>query len=223
LLYFVVSNSYRGKDRGVANLPGDRKTEVVRRRYDRVAPFYDAVLKHAPILWWQMLWSKVEGESILEVGVGTGMSFQFYPPATEITAVDFSAKMLARARAKAIEGNVKVSLLEMDVQDLKLADNAFDAVAASLVFCSVPHPVLGLTEVRRVCRSGGKVVLLEHVISRNRAAALLMNLLNPLAFWLVGDNINRDTVRDVRESGLKVENVTEFGGGIFRLIEARKN
>jgi len=79
-----------------------------------------------------------------------------------------------------------------------------------------------LMEVKRVCKPEGKVVLLEHVLSENRIAAWLMNLFNPLAFWLVGDNINRKTVRDVIDSGLTVERITELAAGIFKLIEARK-
>jgi len=75
--------------------------------------------------------------------------------------------------------------------------------------------------VKRVCKSGGKVVLIEHVLSGNPAAAWLMNLLNFLGFWLVGDNINRETVKDVINSGLVVEQVTDFAGGIFKLIEAK--
>jgi hypothetical protein len=49
--------------------------------------------------WWELLWSKVEGNKILEVGVGTGKSFPFYPPGAEVTAIDFSIRMLVRARA----------------------------------------------------------------------------------------------------------------------------
>ncbi|MBI4267986.1 MAG: class I SAM-dependent methyltransferase [Chloroflexi bacterium] len=201
----------------------DKTTEAVKRRYDRYAPFYDLIVGRFPDRWWKLLWSKVEGKKILEVGVGTGKSFLFYPPDAELTAVDFSTKMLARARAKAEKHNVHVRLQEMDIENLKFEDNAFDTVVASLVFCSAPHPVLALMEVKRVCKPGGKVVLLEHVLSQNRTVAGLMNLFNPLAFWLVGDNINRRTVQDVVDSGLVVEEVTKLGAGIFKLIEARKN
>ncbi|OGO20498.1 MAG: hypothetical protein A2144_03070 [Chloroflexi bacterium RBG_16_50_9] len=197
-------------------------TEAVKRRYNRIAPFYDLIVGRAPDRWWELLWSGVEGKKILEVGVGTGKSFPFYPPNIEVTAIDFSAKMLSRARGKARKLDVKVRLLEMDIQNLEFADNTFDTVAASLVFCSVPQPVRGLMEVRRVCKPEGKVVLVEHVLSKNQIAAQLMNLFNPLVFWLVGDNINRKTVQDVTESGLTVEHVIELAAGIFKLIEARK-
>jgi len=200
----------------------DKITETVRRRYNRVAPLYDFFIERAPDEWWDLLWSKTEGKSILEVGVGTGKSFPFYPSGAEITAIDFSDGMLSRARAKARKHDVNTRLLEMDVQCLEFDDNTFDTIAACFVFCSVPHPVPGLTEVKRVCKPGGKVILLEHILSENKTLAWLMNLFNPLAFWLIGDNINRETVCDVREGGLIVERVTDLSAGIFKLIEARK-
>jgi ubiquinone/menaquinone biosynthesis C-methylase UbiE len=203
-------------------VPVDKITEAVKRRCNRIAPFYDLLVGRAPDKWWELLWSKVEGNKILEVGVGTGKSFPFYPPGAEVTAIDFSIRMLVRARAKAQKHGVKVRLLEMDVQNIEFEDNMFNTVVASLVFCSVPCAVRGLMEVNRVCKPGGGVVLLEHVLSENCIAARLMNLFNPLVFWLVGDNINRKTVQDVADSGLAVEHVAELAAGIFKLIEAKK-
>ncbi|GAI32981.1 unnamed protein product, partial [marine sediment metagenome] len=77
---------------------------------------------------------------------------------------------------------------QMDVQDLEFQDNTFDSIAASFVFCSVPDPVRGLTELERVCKPGGKVVLLEHVLSANRVLAWLMNLINPIVVRTMGPN-----------------------------------
>jgi ubiquinone/menaquinone biosynthesis C-methylase UbiE len=172
--------------------------------------------------WRGLLWSKVEGTRILEVGVGTGKNSSYYPSDAEITAVDFSNRMLKRAKDKASKQKVKVHLQQMDVQNLKFEDNTFDTVVASFVFCSVPDPVRGLMEVERVCKPGGKVVLLEHVLSANRIVAWLMNLANPLVVRMVGANINRQTVANVTKNGLVVEQITDLGAGIFKLIEARK-
>ncbi len=201
-------------------------TEVTRKRYNRVAPLYDLmegfIERSRYGRWRDLLWSRAEGTNILEVGVGTGKNFPYYPEGTEITAVDFSDKMLSRARRKAEVSGIEVRLKQMDVQNLEFEDNTFDTVAASFVFCSVPDPVRGIKEVERVCRPGGKVVLLEHVLSANRILAWLMNVYNPLVVRIVGANINRRTVDNVDKSGLKIENITNLAAGIFLLIEARK-
>jgi len=204
----------------------DKATEAGRKTYDRIAPLYDfmevLVERSRYSKWREILWSKVEGTKILEVGVGTGKNFPYYPSDAEITAIDFSEKMLSRAKKKARDFGTRVQLNQMDVQALEFEDNTFDTVLGSFVFCSVPDPIKGLQEVGRVCKPGGKVVLLEHVLSANRFIAWLMNLANPIVARLMGPNINRRTVENVANSSLKVEKVTDLAAGIFKLIEARK-
>ena len=203
-----------------------RATERARKRYNRTAIFYDlmesGMEKMRFSAWRSLLWSKAEGKRVLEVGVGTGKNFPYYPPGTDIVAVDFSDRMLARARKRAAIGNVKVGLHLMDIQRLEFPDNSFDTVVAVFVFCSVPDPVLGLTEIWRVCKPGGKVLLLEHVLSEKRALRLIMNLAAPLVVRATGANINRRTVANVNRSGLVIEKVTDLAGDIVKLIEARK-
>ena len=208
-------------------MPASKKnTDATQKRYDRIAPLYDLmevlVERSRYAKWREMLWRRVEGEQILEIGVGTGKNFPYYPAAAEITAVDFSDRMLHRARRKAERETVDVRLVQMDVRHLEFADGTFDTAVATFVFCSVPDPVLGLLEVERVCRPGGKVILLEHVLSANRLLAWWMNLVSPLVSGTMGSHINRRTVDNVGRSGLAVEQVTDLAFGIFKLIEARK-
>jgi len=203
-----------------------KNTEVARKRYDRIATFYDfvegLVERSRYSTWRRFLWNKVEGKKILEVGVGTGKNFAYYPANAEITAIDFSKKMLRRAQGKASSQAIKVDLQLMDVQNMSFANTTFDTVVATFVFCSVPDPIKGLMEIKRVCKPEGKVLLLEHVLSANPILARLMNLTNPAVVRIMGPNINRKTVDNVTKSGLKVEQVTDLAAGIFKLIEARK-
>ena len=204
----------------------NKATRIAKKRYNRLAPVYDfmegIVERSGYSKWREILWSKVEGSNILEIGVGTGKNFPCYPEDAEITAIDFSDKMLSRGKEKAEKQGVNVRLQQMDAQNLEFEDDTFDTVVASFVFCSVPDPIRGLMEVERVCKRGGKVLLLEHVLSANRILAWLMTLANPVVVRIVGANINRRTVENVVKSGLSVEQVTDLAAGIFKLIEARK-
>jgi len=173
--------------------------------------------------WRRLLWSKVESSRVLEIAVGTGKNFPYYPADAEITAVDFSEKMLEHAKKRASRQTVKVDLRQMDVQNLEFEDNTFDTVAATFVFCSIPDQFRGIKEVKRVCKPGGKVVILEQDLSSNRILGWLLNLANPLLVRMTGANFNRRPVDNVAKSGLSVEQITNLWGGRFKLIEARKS
>lgn len=199
---------------------------TIRQRYDRIAPYFDGIEAMMEGLffrtWRKRLWQAAEGPHILEVGVGTGKNFEFYPPGAEITAIDFSPKMLEQAKRKQARKHIAVNLDLMDVQSLDYASNSFDTVLCSFVFCSVPLPVKGLKELHRVCKPGGRVILLEHVLSSRPLLAGLMNLLNPLVVRLVGANINRNTVKNVQACGFSHVRVDERSGDVVKLIEAVK-
>jgi len=198
----------------------------IRQRYDRLAPYFDGIEAMMEGLffrsWRKRLWAAVEGQHILEVGVGTGKNFDFYPAGASVTAIDFSPKMLEQARHKKARKQANVELELMDVQSLHYASNSFDTVAASFVFCSVPAPMKGLKELHRVCKPGGRVILLEHVISSNPVLAGIMNLLNPLVVALVGANINRNTVKNVQACGFSHVRVDQRSGDLIKLIVAIK-
>lgn len=201
------------------------ETETIKKRYDRIAPIFDAMEGMMEKLlfrvWRQRLWNKVETGKILEVGVGTGKNFPYYPAGAEMTAIDFSAAMLDRAKHKTAPQAQPILRL-MDVQQLDFPDNSFDTVVGTFVFCSVPQPLQGLREVRRVLKPGGRLLLLEHVQSSHRVQAALMHFINPLVVYLVGANINRNTVDNVRLSGFAEVTVDPVSSDIIKLIEARK-
>jgi ubiquinone/menaquinone biosynthesis C-methylase UbiE len=199
---------------------------AIKKKYDRIAPYFEALeaimeglfFKH----WRKKLWAKLEGYHVLEIGVGTGKNFDFYPIDVRMTAVDFSAAMLKQAGFKKERKAIAVELSLMDVQSLKYADNSFDSVIGSFVFCSVPLPLKGLKELYRVCKPGGQVLLLEHVVSSKPMVAKIMNFVNPVFVGLVGANINRNTIKNIKACGFSSVRVDERSGDIIKLIEARK-
>lgn len=183
-------------------------TDRVRDRYDRISTYYD--LMEFPLekiifsRWRRRVFDTVDGVSILEVGVGTGKNFDFYPVDKSITAIDFSKRMMGKARKKADNKGMKVHLEPMDVQDLQFEDQSFDTVLATFVFCSVRDPIKGLEETKRVCKKGGKVVLLEHVRPATKLLKRVFDLLNPVTVKLIGANINRNTVSNMKRAGLHI-------------------
>ena len=203
-------------------MKGDEATSLTQKRYDRQAGLFD--FWEAPIealgfkRLRKRLWSEVHGARILEVGVGTGKNLPYHPEGSRRVAVDLSPGMLRRAARKADRLGRDVDLVLADAQRLPFRDGAFDAAAATFVFCSVPDPVLGLREVRRVLRQEGSVHLMEHVRSRNPIMGKLMDLVNPVAVRLMGANINRDTVGNVARAGIAAGSVESRGLGIVKLI-----
>lgn len=197
------------------------RTEDIRRRYDRISRVYDLFEKPMEIMalkkWRVEIMKDLKGK-VLEVGVGTGKNIEFYPDGTDITAIDFSPKMLEKARSKAEKLNKIVDLKLMDVQSLDFSDNTFDTVFTTCVFCSVPEPVKGLMEIRRVCKSGGRVIMIEHVRSEKKALGLVMDIFNPLVVNLYGANINRRTVDNIGKAGFTKVEVSNLYGDIVKKI-----
>lgn len=144
--------------------------------------------------------NKAKGQ-VLEVGVGTGANLALYPDRIiSLIGVDFSIEMLkiAKTKAKTINPPFPIELLDVDIQDLPFADNTFDSIVSTCVFCSVPNPIKGLKELKRVCKPEGRILMLEHMRSDNKLAGTVMDLLNPLTVNLWGANINRDNEKHSR-------------------------
>jgi ubiquinone/menaquinone biosynthesis C-methylase UbiE len=201
-------------------------TETTRRRYQRLSAFYgvmEALAERRYHPWRKQLWSQVNGASVLEVGVGTGKNMSYYPSGSRITAIDLTPGMLARAekQMQRLGLQSRVELRLGDIQSLDFPDSSFDTVLATFVFCSVPDPILDLQEMKRVVKPGGKILLLEHMRSSNPALGRIMDWFNPLVVRMMGANINRQTVDNVRQAGLKIECIEELDTlGIFKMIIA---
>lgn len=198
-------------------------TQVTQHRYERIARRYDGMQKFAEKVfapWRKVLWSRVKGKKILEVGVGTGKNFEYYPAGRDIIGIDLTRGMLDIAREKARHQDREVYLREADVQALPFFNQVFDTVIATFVFCSVPDPVKGFQEIKRVLKTGGQVLLLEHMRPNSRVLGKLFDLINPLVSWLMGANINRRTLENIQGAGLHFRLVEDLGWrGMFCLIE----
>jgi phosphatidylethanolamine/phosphatidyl-N-methylethanolamine N-methyltransferase len=164
------------------------ETDFVRRVYQQIAAVYDYTFGptlHAGRLQAIQRMRIDPGSNVLEVGVGTGINAALYPPDCLVTGIDLSSKMLAKAQVRlARKGVSNVRLLEMDATNLTFADNSFDIVYAPYVISVVPNPVAVAREMHRVCRPGGRIVVLNHFRSRSRIGAWLERAIAPVTPYL---------------------------------------
>ena len=125
------------------------------------------------------------GDRVLEVGVGTGINAALFPSDCSVTGVDFSSSMLEKARERiARKGVQNFRLLQMDAANMKFADDTFDIVYAPYVISVVPDPVAVTREMYRVCRPGGRIVILNHCRSKSRVGAWLERMIAPATLYL---------------------------------------
>ena len=199
---------------------GDSTAE---RRYDRIARVYDwmefPMEKMAMQEWRKKLFSHLEGQSLLEAGVGTGKNLAYYRPGKTVTAIDTSKGMLVRARKRASRLGQPVSILKMDVQALQFRGGSFDSAVSTFVFCSVSDPLKGLEELRRVLKPKGKAYFLEHVRPRGFRGRIF-DLLAPLFVRIMGANINRDTVKNIQRAGFRILLEENLFSDIFKFVIA---
>jgi phosphatidylethanolamine/phosphatidyl-N-methylethanolamine N-methyltransferase len=121
------------------------------------------------------------GERILEVGVGTGLTLEHYPASCEVTGIDLSSGMLEKARARVGElGLDHVRLALMDAGNMTFDDDSFDTVVAAYVVTAVPDHQQLMSEMVRVCRSGGRIIMLNHFSNGNPILGAIERKISPL-------------------------------------------
>src|SRR5579859_2242327 len=159
------------------------ENDFVANVYEKLASVYDImfgpVLHPGRVDAIQRMGIK-PGDRVLEVGVGTGINAALYPRDCSVTGIDLSAPMLEKARDRIARKGVRnVQVMEMDAADLKFADNTFDIVYAPYVISVVPDPVAVTREMRRVCRPGGRIIILNHFLSSNSMVARVERVISP--------------------------------------------
>jgi ubiquinone/menaquinone biosynthesis C-methylase UbiE len=168
----------------------------------------------------KQLMSMAHGK-ILDVACGTGLNFAMFPGTSEIIAIDLSPRMLEIAQQKAAVLNLNVQGKVMDAQKLEFPNGSFDTVTSSLSTCTFPDPVQALREMKRVCRDGGLILLLEHGHSSMQWLANYQDR-NVLKHYQqhAGCRWNQDPLDLVSAAGLKILNSKRFGLGLFYSIVA---
>jgi SAM-dependent methyltransferase len=144
---------------------------------------------------------------VLEIGAGTGLNLRHYPDGVRLVLSEPDAGMLARLRRRAPAG---VRVVPSPAESLWFPDASFDAVVSTLVLCTAPEPEEALAEIVRVLRPGGRLVLMEHVLSDSpRLAARQRRWAGPWAGFAAGCRCDQDTAWLLRAAGFDVTGLRE--------------
>lgn len=180
------------------------------RLFDRQAQSYEKRRKNLQLASERRRLLRHATGKVLEVSVGAGNNFPFYPSDVHVTAVDFSSKMIEKAAEAAKEYSLSCELVISDVESLDFSENSFDTVVSTLSLCAYENPNQVLSNLQLWLKPGGKILLLEHGISSNPIYAWLQHRLDRLSVKFVGCHQDRDILKMVREAGIIIEQMEQM-------------
>jgi ubiquinone/menaquinone biosynthesis C-methylase UbiE len=203
----------------------ERETERVRAvqdkqasKYDRQISFFERILFGEGRAW---VCSQARGR-VLELACGTARNLPFYRSDVELTGIELSPQMLAIGLQRARQLGRLADLRLGDAQALDLPDGSFDTVTCTLGFCTVPDTGAAAAEAFRVLRSGGQLLLLEHVRSPAPLVRGCQRLLDPLAVRFEADHLLRDPLDYLPGVGFEIDEVQRSKWGIVERLRAHK-
>ncbi|CAM3169204.1 methyltransferase domain-containing protein [Filibacter tadaridae] len=157
---------------------------------------------------------------VLEIDSGTGVNFPFYEHAIQVDAIEPNPLMSNQSLVAIQNACIPIELHTVSAEELPFADNTFDSVVATLVFCTIPEPAKALQEIRRVSKKGAKLLLFEHVRMDQKLLGKAQDLLNPLwARVADGCQLNRNTLDLLKQSGFTITKVDSYYKDLFLYIE----
>lgn len=159
---------------------------------------------------------------VLEVAIGTGLNLEHYPPDVALTGIELSPAMLAIARRRADDLYRPVKLRVGDAESLDIPSATFDTVVCTFSLCAIPDHRNALTEMARVLRPGGVLLLADHVSSSVPVLRVGQRVLELVTVPLGGEHFLRRPVEHVRAAGFRIERHDRFAAGIVERLAARK-
>lgn len=211
-----------GKGTAVAAIQQD--PQRLRRYWDKQSRHYDRQMNLAERLFGDTrswLCQQATGD-VLEVAVGTGLNLRHYPDDVRLTGIDLSPEMLAQARARTDAAPAALTLDTGNAQSLDFADESFDTVLCAFSLCAVPDDRAALSEMWRVLRPGGMLLLADHVVSTALPVRALQAAAELVTIPMAGENYRRRPVIHVRSLGFTVESRERFRLGAIERLVARK-
>ncbi len=187
-----------------------------------IPKLYDAAMRPFEKSRFYQIRAAIAGNAqgkVLEIGSGTGVNFPFYKKAALVKAIEPDRGMRKQSEKRAANAKVPIQLYDAKAEELPFAADEFDAVVATLVFCTIPEPEQALREIRRCARKGAKIYFFEHVRMDQKPIGTIQDAVTPLWKKVAGGcHLNRDTLQLIRKSGLTVTDVKPMYGGLFLAI-----
>jgi ubiquinone/menaquinone biosynthesis C-methylase UbiE len=208
--------------------PAENTEQAITTNHNRFAAYYERLSRsRSERIFMGPLRKEVIAQAqgvVLEIGAGNGLNFALYNPeqVERVEALEPDSAMLRYARERLNTARVPITITQAPVEALPFADETFDSAVATLVFCSVRDPMRGLSEIRRVLKPGGILLLLEHVRAQGAFAQQIQNIITPVNKRLAGNcHWNRDTERSVINADFEIESRRDVRGGVQRMIVVR--
>lgn len=190
-------------------------------RYDKSIGFFERRVFGTQHRSWAC--SQATGKT-LEVAVGTGLNLSLYPPDVDLTGIDLSPEMLSIARTRARESGIDVDLQVGDAHALSFEDETFETVVCTYSLCNIPDPRLALTEMHRVLRAKGHLILVDHVKSDSLPVFWIQKCIEFFSRRLEGEHMTRRPLNLVRGVGFTVVSAERLGrAGIVERVVAVKD
>ena len=213
-----MTNGLSPEERARGNEHQRRQYAKEAARYDRSSDRFERWLFGAGHRGWAC--SRATGRT-LELAIGTGLNLPEYPDDAAVTGIDLTPEMLEQARRRAADLGRRVELCEGDAQALPFPDGAFDTVLATYAMCSVPDLTQAIAESKRVLRSGGRLILVDHVRSSVAPLFWLQRLME-LAPSRTQDELTRRPIEQVRAAGFEIEGSDRVRAGVVERLVARR-
>ncbi|WP_185790782.1 class I SAM-dependent methyltransferase [Bhargavaea beijingensis] len=187
------------------------------------ANFYEPMIRPLEAAVFRKIRKEIAGRAeghVLEVGSGTGLNFAHYIHATHVAAIEPDEEMAKQSLGKIREAPVPITLYAASAEALPFPDHSFDAVVATLVFCTIPDPKLAFQELGRTAKPGARLFLFEHVEMPGRRMANLQRTMTPAWSKVAGGcRLDRRSVAMAEQAGFRMIRSRSFARGLFVVAE----
>lgn len=164
---------------------------------------------------------KKASNRVLEIGSGTGINFPLYDQVT-LDAIEPNNNLMKRSLQRKGQATVPIQVHKQTAETLSFPENTFDSVVSTLVFCTIPEPMKALKKIQYVAKPKATILFLEHVKVEQPFIAKSQDILTPLWKRIAGNcHLNRNTLENIRNSGLVIEDMTTYYQGLLIAVTCK--